>query len=159
MFFNLNKRLIALIIAIIGGILLLIFRFGLGVSDQQLNKQSSFASQDNQPPFSQDQNPKILSTNPDLSNNPVISPTQVIEINFNKPLLNAPETKIRFDPELKYKIELSDDKKVAKISPIETFGLGQGYTLFILSSTKLENGSELGKEYHYNFQTIEYKGI
>src|SRR5258708_24120184 len=61
--------------------------------------------------------PKVVLLKPDLKQNPIIIPTQAIEITFNLPLENVGEFKNRIDTFKDYTVKLSDDRKTAKITP------------------------------------------
>lgn len=141
------RQKIAFIIFILGMLAILIFRQGLY---SKVKKSADTSS---------DPAPVIVSITPNLRQEPILLPTQTIEVTFNLPLENAPETRIKFDPELDYKIDLSEDRKTVKISPKTTYQLGQGYTLFILNETKFENKKQLGETTQYNFKTINYRGV
>lgn len=149
---TLKQKIIA-VVAIIGAVLILIFQQGL----YSKNEPSSGTEVKNEQV--QNENPDIIATNPSPLDQSVILPTQSIELNFNYPLENIPEFKHKIEPKVDYKIELSTDRKTAKIIPTTSFGLGMTYTLFIAPETKFDGNKTLGKEIIYHFKTIEYKGI
>lgn len=110
-------------------------------------------------PTSQENEPEIISTRPEPLENAVVSATEVLEINFNKPVENIGEFKFRIDPKADIKIELSSDRKTAKIIPQTPFELGVTYTIFIGPETKFDGVGNWGKEVIYHFQTIKFRGI
>lgn len=110
-------------------------------------------------PTPQNDSPRIVSTKPDPLDGALVSASEVIEINFNRPLENVPELKIRVDPKIDLKVELTTDKKTAKIIPIKDYELGALYTLFILPDSKFEGGGKLGVEKIFHFHTIRYRGV
>lgn len=103
---------------------------------------------------------KIISTNPNPLDEAVILPTQSIEFKFNKSI-SVSEFKHRLDPEVGHKIEAEENSTGTTIritfdKPLE---LGNGYTLFVLSNTNSKDKSSLGQEFQYHFSTIKYKGV
>ncbi len=102
---------------------------------------------------------KIVSTNPSPLEETTILPMQTVEITFNQPIEGAGEFKTSMDPKADYKIELSDDRKTAKIIPIKPYTLGGGYTLHILGNTKFDGKKELNREEIFHFKTINYSGV
>ncbi len=112
-----------------------------------------------QPQISENQPPKIVSTNPSPLEEAIIASDQQIEIVFNRGLENEGELKLRFEPKVEYKITLSQDRKTATISPQKPFELGIGYTLFILPDTKFQGTGEWKEEKIFHFQTIKYRGV
>ena len=103
--------------------------------------------------------PRVISTNPELKDNPTLLPTQTIEITFNIPLENVGEFKNRIDDFKDYKIELSNDRKTAKIIPTKPFELGKSFTIFILPDSKFDGKKKLNQGEHFNFRTIDYHGV
>lgn len=103
--------------------------------------------------------PRLISTKPDPLEDTIIAADQIIEITFSHPLENVPELKIKIEPKLDYKIELSGDKKTVKIIPVMPFELGTTYTLFILQDSKFEKGGRLSKELNFHFRTVKYRGF
>lgn len=103
--------------------------------------------------------PKVVSTLPDPLDGTVIAADQKIEITFSHPLENAPELKLRIEPKLDYKVELSSDRKTAKITPVNPYDLGASYTLFIMPDSKFDGGGRLEGEKIFHFQTIRYRGV
>lgn len=107
----------------------------------------------------QNESPKIISTKPDPLEEAIISASEVIEITFNRPLENSGEFKVRIDPKIDFKVELSGDRKTAKIISIKPYELGAGYTLFIGTETKFDGVGRWGEEKIYHFSTVKYRGI
>lgn len=108
---------------------------------------------------SQNDKPQIVSTKPESLEGTIISGTEVIEITFNRPLENTGEFKLRIEPKADVKVELSGDRKTAKIIPIQPYNLGSGYTLFIGTETKFDGVGRWGEEKIFHFRTITYKGV
>lgn len=103
---------------------------------------------------------KIVSTNPSPLEESTILPTQTIELTFNQAVEGGTgEVKTLIEPKTDYKIELSDDRKTARVVPTKPYLLGQGYTLHILGNTKFEGKKELGREEIFHFKTISYSGV
>lgn len=148
---NLNlKHKIMIGIAIIGAILVFIFQHGIySKPEQNLKSKQEVKSEE----------PQVVSTNPSPLENTTILPTQSVEITFNYPIQNIGEFKNKLEPKVDYKVELSDDRKTAKIIPVKAFGLGITYTLFILPDTKFDGKGSLNRDIIYHFQTVGYKGI
>jgi len=148
-----KNRIIAMILAL-GLLLIAIFKFGFGGNPIPIidNKNQD-----------QPTGPAIISSDPTqlYQKTPlVITPNQVLKLNFTVPLQNGPETKIVIDPPHEIEITLSDDYKTAIITPRTPYKLGQGYSLFIKSDTKLrEQGKTLGRDYDFHFNVINYSGI
>ncbi len=67
--------------------------------------------------------------------------------------------KSRLDPKIDYKVELSSDRKTAKIKPVKGFLLGTTYTLFIGTETKFDGVGRWGEEKIFHFKTITYRGV
>lgn len=103
--------------------------------------------------------PTIVSTKPDPLEGAVVPADQIIELTFSHPLENEPEFRRRFDPEIKYKLEMSFDRKVVRFIPEQPYELGVGYTLFVLPETKFMGGGKLDGEKTFHFQTIKYRGV
>lgn len=107
----------------------------------------------------QNESPKIVSTKPDPLEEAIVSASDVIEITFNRPLENVGEFKVRIDPKVDFKVELSGDRKTAKIIPIKAYELGSGYTLFIGTETKFDGVGRWGEDKIFHFKTIKYRGV
>lgn len=103
--------------------------------------------------------PQIVSTKPDPLNENIVSATEEIEITFNRALENVGEFKSRIEPKVEYKVELSGDRKTAKIIPAKPYNLGTTYTLFIGPETKFDGVGRWGEEKVYHFKTIKYTGV
>lgn len=121
------------------------------------------APQLNNPQTTQEEQLKIVSTNPDPLEGATILPTQYIEITFNKPLFVS-EFKHRLDPEVDHEVKVINGRdhafgsifRIVFKKPLE---LGSGYTLFILSTTKTEENLGLEHDFIYHFSTISYRGV
>ncbi len=145
-----KAKIIAVIVAI-GAILIAVFQFGLGGPATERGSE-----------VSQTDSPVVVSTNPPTMKEKktvVVLPTQPIEITFNQPLENVPETRITIEPKADYKVELSGDKKTIKIIPVTPYSLGQGYSLFIKADTKFDGKKTLGSDVDFHFATISYNGV
>lgn len=103
--------------------------------------------------------PQIISTKPDPLNEIIIPASEPIEITFNRPLQNVPEFKIRIEPKPDYKVELSPDRKTARIIFNKPLDLGGSYTLYIQSDTKFDGVGEWREDKTYRFRTIKYTGV
>lgn len=103
--------------------------------------------------------PGIISTRPDPLDNNVVSATDIVEITFNRSLENVGEFKVRIEPKINYKVELSGDRKTAKIIPEKPYELGTTYTLFIGPETKFDGVGRWGEEKIFHFRTIKYSGV
>ncbi len=108
---------------------------------------------------SQNELPKIVSTKPDPLEDAIISATETLEITFNRPLENVGEFKSKIEPKIDYKVELSGDRKTARIIPAKPFELGTTYTLFIGTETKFDGVGRWGMEKIFHFKTVKYRGI
>lgn len=103
--------------------------------------------------------PTIISTKPNPLEDTIISATETVEITFNRPLENVGEFKVRIEPKIDYKVELSSDRKTAKIIPAKPYQLGTTYTLFIGTETKFDGVGRWGEEKIFHFRTIKYTGV
>lgn len=102
----------------------------------------------------------IISTNPSpLESDTYVLPNQTIEFTFNQPLENRGEFKVTIIPETKVEIQLSDDRKTAKIIPQEPYKLNEEHTIMIKSDSKFDGKKTLNKEIIYHFRTITYSGV
>ncbi|MBI2338145.1 hypothetical protein HYU95_03080, partial [Candidatus Daviesbacteria bacterium] len=101
----------------------------------------------------------IISTKPDPLDENIVSGAEAIEITFNRPLENVGEFKSRIEPEIEYKVELSGDRKTAKIIPAKPYPLGTGFTLFIGPESKFDGVGRWGEEKIFHFRTIKYTGV
>lgn len=111
------------------------------------------------PKADQNDTPRIVSTKPDPLDNGIISATQVIEITFNRPLQNVPEFRVKIGPDAVFKVELSTDRKTAKIIPTKPYALGTTYNLYIGPETKFDGVGNWGEDKTFQFQTIKYNGV
>ena len=111
------------------------------------------------PQVSETDSPQIVSTNPDPLEDNIVSATQVIEISFNRPLQNSGEFKLRIEPKIDFKIDLTQDRKTAKISFVKPLELGLTYTIFIGPETKFDGMGNWGQEKIYHFKTVKYTGV
>jgi hypothetical protein len=146
-----TKAKIITAIVVIGAILIAIFQFGLGGPGAERGVDTI-----------QTESPVVVATNPAAMKEKktvVVLPTQSIEITFNQPLENVPETRITIEPKADYKVELSGDKKTIKITPNTPYALGQGYSLFIKADTKFDGKKTLGSDVDFHFATISYNGV
>lgn len=107
----------------------------------------------------QNEKPKIVSTKPEPLENAIISASEVIEITFNRPLENVGEFKVRIDPKVDFKVDLSGNRKTAKIIPAKPYELGTTYTLFIGTETKFDGIGRWGEDKIFHFRTIKYRGV
>lgn len=139
---------------IIGGLAFVVFN-----NKQTTVTQQKAAQPKTQPSPQEDNKPRIISTKPDPLEEAIISATQVIEITFNKPLENVGEFKNKIEPKVDYKVELSADRKTAKITPTKAFELGSTYTLFIGTESKFDGIGRWGEEKIFHFKTIKYTGV
>lgn len=147
-FLDLKKK-IMIAIALIGAILILIFQRGLYSKPAETNTPASEESGE----------VRVVSTIPSPLDNTTILPAQAVEITFNYPLQNIGEFKNKIEPKVDYKVELSDDRKTARIIPAKIWGLGTTYTLFIMPDTKFDKKGSLNRDIIYHFRTVEYRGI
>lgn len=147
------KQKIIGIITILGLILIGIFKHGL--------YSHSPLSLTNQPAVNPSQNadPKVVSTTPELSQEVILPPNQDISINFNLPLQNSGELRYQITPDVEVNLKLSSDRKTITISPRTFYKLGSEYTIFIKGETKFDNKKTLNKEYIFHFKTIQYIGV
>lgn len=152
--FNMKRKFLIIFIALIITILFLLIKNQLSSKTASNIPQSS--SQTKQ---TINDKPKIISTKPEPLEEAIISASEVVEITFNRPLENVGEFKVRIDPKIDFKIELSGDRKTAKIIPSQPYGLGQSYTIFIGTETKFDGVGRWGEEKIIHFRTIRYRGI
>lgn len=146
-----------LIILIAGGLFFLVKNTSLTKPN---NPQTPSEAKTNQPSqVSQTDKPQIVSTKPDPLDENIVTAAEIIEITFNRPLENVGEFKSRIEPEIEYKVELSGDRKTAKIIPAKPYPLGTGYTLFVKPDTKFDGVGNWGEEKVFHFRTIKYSGV
>lgn len=103
--------------------------------------------------------PYIVSTKPDPLENNIVSAGDVVEITFNRSLENVGEFKSKIEPKIDYKVELSGDRKTARIIPAKPYALGTTYTLFIGPDSKFDGVGAWGQEKIFHFSTIKYTGV
>lgn len=121
--------------------------------------KGSFSNKEKPSSQPQKESPGIISTKPDPLDNSVVSTSEIVEITFNRSLENTGEFKVRIEPNINYKIELSGDRKTAKIIPEKPYQLGTTYTLFIGPETKFDGVGRWGEEKIFHFRTIKYSGV
>ncbi len=145
----LKQKVIWVIIAI-GVILIAIFQGGLYSPNLPQNDPKN--------PQNQEEQPNLVLTNPNPLNGVTILPTQIIELTFNKPLVNDPG-KVVFSPNHEFRIELTNDNKTMRIIPVNPFILGTGYNLTILKDYGFDTGEKLPDNLNFSFKTINYSGV
>lgn len=106
---------------------------------------------------------KLLSTDPDPLEAATLLPTQTITLTFNQ-VIPKSELKYHFDPDVEHQLEVASGPSSSggttfKITFKKPLELGSGYTLFIESSTHTKSKVTLDREYVYHFRTINYRGI
>lgn len=146
-----KKRVVILIVAIIV-IAVIFLRKALSRSESQSKAVSV-------PQQTQENKPQITSTKPDPLEEAIVSANEIIEITFNKPLENKGEFKLRIEPKIDFKIELSSERKTAKIIPVKPYELGKTYTIFIGTETKFDGVGRWGEEKIFHVKTINYRGV
>lgn len=154
--FSLSKNkifIIGLLLVIIGGI----FYLTMQRRTESTNKPPQLPNNTSQP--SQNDKPQIVSTKPDPLDNSIVSGTDVIEITFNRPLQNVGEFKNKIEPKIEYKVELSADRKTARIIPAKPYPVGAGFTLSIGPDTKFDGMGEWRESKDFHFRTIKYTGV
>lgn len=154
---SLSRKFWISIAAIVGILLILLARVGLS-SPSNVPKLPSAQSQA-EPKSTQSDKVEILTTSPDPLNESTVTPTQTIQITFSQPAQNVPELKVRIEPVIDLNLQLSDDRKTLKISPKQSFGLQQGYSITIPADAKFDGGRTLGTDLLFHFKTISYSGI
>lgn len=150
---SLKQKIIIAIVAI-GLFLIAIFQRGLYQSGFSGNSPAQETNQEK----TQIETPKVISTNPSPLEGAVITPTQEVEIIFNKPLVNDP-ARIIIEPSHKIRTELSSDHKTMKVIPIEPYTLGGGYTFTIKKDHGFDTGDKLPEDVIFHFRTINYSGV
>lgn len=153
---SLTKK-ITVVAAVAGIVLMVIFLQGNYKKSAAPTPTVQPAPQPSQ--VSQNDKPQIISTKPDPLEDNIIPAAGIIEITFNRPLENAGEFKLRIEPTADYKVELSPDRKTAKILTVKPYNLGTTYTLFIGTETKFDGVGRWGEEKIFHFKTIKYSGI
>lgn len=140
-------------------IIVIIIIFALAVFAYTQIKPKSEGIKEVSPVSSDNDSPKIVSTKPDPLEEATVPAVDSIEITFNKPLQNPSEFKVRIEPKIDFRIELSSDKKVGKIILEKPLDLGMSYTLYIGRDTKFDGVGEWGMDKEFHFSTVSYKGI
>lgn len=153
---NLKLKIIVGVV-IIGIISVLIFLRSSSVKTPTVGISSQSEPTNQKVPA--DAKPQIVSTKPEPLEDTIISANEVIEIAFNRPLENVGEFKVRIEPPVEYKLELSGDRKTGKIIPIKPYPLGATFTLFIGPETKFDGVGRWGEEKIFHFRTIRYTGV
>lgn len=144
-----NKKIVILIVIILTALLAIIKLSS--VNRPSLNTKA--------PAVSEKDKPQIVSTKPDPLEEAIIGASDTIEITFNRSLENAGEFKVRIDPKVEFKLELSSDRKTCRIIPVKPYELGTGYTVFIGPETKFDGVGRWGEEKIFHFRTIKYRGV
>lgn len=157
---NLKQKVI-IAAMIVATVLIFLFLKALpGKSDSTSPTSTSTSTSTSTPaPVSPTDKPQIVSTKPDPLDESMISATEVIEITFNRPLENVGEFKVKIEPEIAFKVELSGDRKTGKIIPAKPYQLSTTYTLFIGTETKFDGVGRWGEEKIFHFKTIKYTGV
>ncbi|MDO8573191.1 MAG: Ig-like domain-containing protein [Candidatus Daviesbacteria bacterium] len=150
---KLPKIIVILFLAALGIGLFFAFKKGVSTEPIQPQVQSSPAPVDPNGP------PKIVSTKPDPLDENIVSASEIVEITFNRPLENVGEFKSRIEPKIDYKVELSGDRKTARIIPIKPYSLGTTYTLYIGPDSKFDGIGEWREDKTFHFKTITYRGV
>ncbi|MCL4366754.1 Ig-like domain-containing protein [Patescibacteria group bacterium] len=146
-----KKKLIWLILAL-GAALIALFSHGLYTATpvQTLPSQQT-------PTINSE--PQVIKTDPDPLNQATILPNQTISLEFNYPLQNKDELKIKIDPSTEFEVNLSSDRKTAQITFPNPLDLGRAYSLVIGPDTKFDGAKNLGHDIQYQFKTINYQGV
>lgn len=151
-----KKIIISIIFIIVITVITIIIFAG---KNQQESKPAQTNNQPTTKPVSQNDKPQIVSTKPDPLDNSIVSGTDVIEITFNRPLQNVGEFKNKIEPKIEYKVELSADRKTARIIPAKPYPVGAGFTLSIGPDTKFDGMGEWRESKDFHFRTIKYTGV
>lgn len=153
-----NKKLLGGLILIIAISSILFYLLNpKGKKDPDTSPSTS--QQNNTPTPNPNDPPRIVLTKPESLDNSIIATNIPIEITFNRPLENRGELKVKIEPEVTFKIELSSDRKTGIITFEKPLDLGMSYTLFIGPETKFDGLGRWGEEKVYHFKTIPYKGV
>jgi len=154
---NIDKRIAIAIATAIGLLLIIAAKIGLS-APSSVPKVPESATINTV--SSKDSNQvNLVSTSPSPLDQATILPNQTITITFDQPAQNAPELKVKIDPQIDINTELSDDRKTLKVSPKTTFGLKQGYTLTIPTEAKFDGDKKLDHDLIFHFTTIDYQGV
>lgn len=152
---KLNKKpLLVIVIFLTTVIAFFIWNQKGKTSEKQANQtpQASFLPSAKDPP-------QIVATKPDPLNDNIVSGSDIIEITFNRTLENVGEFKVRIEPKIEYKVELSGDRKTARVIPTKPYPLGTSFTLSIGPDTKFDGVGNWGQSKDFHFRTIKYTGV
>ncbi|OGE24891.1 hypothetical protein A3C26_02725 [Candidatus Daviesbacteria bacterium RIFCSPHIGHO2_02_FULL_39_12] len=149
-----SKKLILILIVVLicGGLLTTFWKNKKITTPMQVKNPTARSITQNDPP-------QIVATKPDPLENNIIASTDIVEITFNRPMENVGEFKSKIEPKIEYTVELSDDRKTAKIKPAKPYQLGATYTLFIGTETKFDGVGRWGEEKIFHYKTIAYRGV
>lgn len=154
---NLTLKWKIIIFLLLGGVLIFFFQ----TTYNNKPKAETTPVTPTSPPNSVSPNnpPQIISTKPDPLEDNIISSAEEIDITFNRSLQNSAEFRVRMEPETDLKVELSGDRKTARIIPSKPYPLGTTFTLFISPETKFDGVGSWGQEKVFHFRTIKYTGV
>ncbi len=150
------KKILLIVLALVFAMSLLIYPKLTKTPEQKSTNNSNHSNFSSIDPNA---SPKIVSTKPDPLEEAIISATEVVEITFNRPLENVGEFKSRIEPKIEYKVELSGDRKTARIHPLKPYELGITYTLFIKPDSKFDGVGEWRQDKTFHFKTVKYRGV
>lgn len=154
--FSLNQRIVLTTVAL-GVVLIFIFLRGNYTNPNSSSSTTPKAFSSTQ--TNQNDKPQIVATKPDPLDDNIVSGTDTIEITFNRPLQNVGEFKVRIEPKIDYKVELSGDRKTARVIPAKPYPLGASFTLSIGPDTKFDGMGEWRESKDFHFRTIKYTGV
>ncbi len=105
----------------------------------------------------------IVSTNPPDLEGATISPSQAIDITFNKSISKG-EFKYKMEPDIEHEVTIVNSEsgsfgQTFRITFKKPLELGATFTLIISGETKVNDQERLDHEYIYHVQTIGYKGV
>lgn len=147
-----KQKFFLIVFTVIIGALLLTWKFFITPNPPTTKEVQKTAQ-------STDGKPQVVSTKPDPLNDSIVPASQIIEITFNRPLENVGEFKVKIEPKTDFKVELSSDRKTAKITPVKPFELGTTYNMSIGTETKFDGVGRWGEEKVFQFRTIRYRGV
>jgi hypothetical protein len=152
-----NKKTLIAILTALGLLLIGIFYQGLYRKEPEFKQQTVVETPS---PIPNPDEIMLVSTQPDLSQEPTISSLQPISLTFSYPLTFDPEKgRIKFEPEVDFKSELTNESKTLVVTPLEPFESGQNYTLHLTSELKFDKGKKLGKDIDLRFRVIKHSGL